>query len=72
MAIRLDQGIYYNWLHEKGYCDNVVKIYDRLMRRVQEEDLTLESVGEIYESYSRSVKESLRRGIRLLNEKESG
>ena len=72
MAIRLDQGIYYDWLYKKGYSPNVVKIYDRLMRRVQEEDLTLESVGEIYESYSRSVKESLRRGIRLLNEKESG
>ena len=72
MAIRLERGIYYDWLYEKGYSTKVVKIYDRLMRRVQEEGLTIESVGEIYENYSRHTKESLRRGIRLLDEKKSG
>ena len=69
---KLERGIYFDWLHKKGYSEFIVKKYDRLMRRVQEEGLTIESVGLEYENYSRSTKEGLRRGIRLLDEKESG
>ena len=71
MALKLERGLYFDWLHKKGYSDNVIKIYDCLMRRVQEENLTIESIDILYKSYSRTTKERLRRGIRLYNEKEN-
>ena len=63
-----DTGKYDKWLEKKGYCPRTVHLYDLMMRRVENENLTPESVGVLYKDYSSYTRTELRYAIRQLEE----
>ena len=56
------------WLLQKGYSRQTAINYDRNMRRAEEEQLTEESVGDIYYNYAHGTRTQLRRAVNLLEE----
>ena len=61
-------GKFREWLLKKGYSRQTAINYDRNMRRAEEEQLTEESVGDIYWSYPHGTRTQLRRAVTLLEE----
>ena len=65
-------GKFRGWLLKKGYARQTAVNYDRNMRRVEQEHLTIESVGDIYWSYAHGTRTQLRRAVTLLKEYYDG
>ena len=67
-----DIGKYLGWLLGKGYSDRTARSYDSEMRFVKQENLTIESVNDIYENFSQGRRARLRHAVRLLDEYYDG
>lgn len=63
-----ETGKYLSWLLGKGYADSTARAYDEEMRRVERENLTLESIADIYWHAPKHIRSRLRRAVRLLGE----
>ena len=63
-----DIGKYLGWLLGKGYADRTARSYNSEMRFAEQENLTIESVNDIYESSSQGKRTRLRHAVRMLDE----
>ena len=67
-----DIGKFLGWLLGKGYADRTARSYDAEMRFAEQENLTIESVNDIYRNFSQGKRTRLRHAVRLLDEYYDG